>query len=226
MSTGLGIEEFPPCIVLESTAEESVTTKVEFSEEMELIRKFSPPSIAEIQARQIFLGEKTSKYTLFLDLDETLISGRSYLGISSINHDAQVIVRPFAEKLLEELSPFYELVIFTAAGEDYAMSAVKCLDPELKYIKKVLSQQHCILADDKFHYIKDLRIIADRKLDEMLIVDNSIISFAFQMECGIPVSSFYGDSNDGELKLLLDYLLELYNQPNIVESNKTQIDLC
>jgi len=41
-------------------------------------------------------------------------------------------------------------------------------------------------------YVKDLRIIADREIKDMIIVDNSIISFAFNMENGVPIAAFTG----------------------------------
>jgi len=40
--------------------------------------------------------------------------------------------------------------------------------------------------------VKDLRIIEDRDAANMIIVDNSIISFAWNLENGIPISSFVG----------------------------------
>jgi TFIIF-interacting CTD phosphatase-like protein len=41
-------------------------------------------------------------------------------------------------------------------------------------------------------YVKDLRIIADRDLKDIIIVDNSIISFAFNLSNGVPISAFTG----------------------------------
>ena len=53
-------------------------------------------------------------YTLVLDLDETLIH---YI---EDNDTAYVNVRPGAEEFIEELSKYYEIVIFTAALQKYA----------------------------------------------------------------------------------------------------------
>jgi len=38
--------------------------------------------------------------------------------------------------------------------------------------------------------VKDLRIIDDRALEDMVIVDNSILSFAAQLDNGVPICSF------------------------------------
>ena len=52
------------------------------------------------------------KYTLVLDLDETLVH---YV---EEEDNAYILIRPGAEKFIEELSKYYELVIFTAATQD------------------------------------------------------------------------------------------------------------
>ena len=41
--------------------------------------------------------------------------------------------------------------------------------------------------------MKDLRIIANRSLKDMVIVDNAVYSFAFQLDNGIPIVPFYSD---------------------------------
>jgi TFIIF-interacting CTD phosphatase-like protein len=62
------------------------------------------------------------------------------------------------------------------------------IDPEKKYFQHRLYRQHCFKIDDV--YIKDLRIISDRLLEETLIVDNSILSFAMQLDNGVPMCAF------------------------------------
>ena len=101
---------------------------------------------------------------------------------------------------------------------------VDLIDPERKYIKDVLSHEHCIPLGNGL-YVKDLRIIKDRRMDEMLIVDNSVISFAFQLANGIPIGSYYGEEDDQELGFLNTYLSELYSQENIVKLNGENMGL-
>ena len=54
----------------------------------------------------------------------------------------------------------------------------------------------------KGHYIKDLRIIKNRNLKDMVIVDNLLTSFGFQLDNGIPILEFKDNENDTELKHL------------------------
>ena len=63
-------------------------------------------------------------------------------------------------------------------------------------------------------------MIEDRDLSDMLIVDNSILSFGFQLDNGVPICSFYSGgpdrgSSDQELLYLLTYLEEVYHQKDM-----------
>jgi CTD small phosphatase-like protein 2 len=51
-------------------------------------------------------------------------------------------------------------------------------------------RQHCYLTPENY-YVKDLRVIANRELKDMVLVDNSVFSFAYQLENGVPIVSFY-----------------------------------
>jgi len=39
-------------------------------------------------------------------------------------------------------------------------------------------------------YVKDLRVI-DRNLNDMVLIDNAAYSYAFQLENGVPILSYY-----------------------------------
>jgi len=204
---------------------EEETTKVIYAKELGIIKGLPAPKLDDITSHQVFLGETTKKYTLLLDLDETLVAFRSDSGKIKTQYEESsgIIVRPFAVSLIETLSAYYEIVIFTAASEEYANEVTEILDPDHKYITKVLTNCHCLYVNE--FYVKDLRIIADRQLDQMLIVDNSIISFAFQLENGIPVTPYFGEADDQELDYLTTYLKALISAKNIVEKNKVNIGL-
>lgn len=53
--------------------------------------------------------------------------------------------------------------------------------------------------------MKDLRILGV-DLKDVVLVDNSTYSFAFQLDNGIPILPFYNDRNDDELLHLTNYL--------------------
>ena len=64
-------------------------------------------------------------------------------------------------------------------------------------------------------YVKDLRIIGDRNLKDIILVDNSIVSFAFNLDNGVPISAFMRQQNDEELLFLVSYLEEIYSFPDV-----------
>ena len=43
-------------------------------------------------------------------------------------------------------------------------------------------------------------------MEKIVIVDNSILSFVYQINNGIPILPFYSNENDNELQNLLVYL--------------------
>jgi CTD small phosphatase-like protein 2 len=47
-------------------------------------------------------------------------------------------------------------------------------------------------------YVKDLRILKDRDLKDIIVVDNSIISFAFNLDNGVPIKSFSREEKKDE----------------------------
>lgn len=57
----------------------------------------------------------TKKYCLVLDLDETLVHFKID---SKIPNQGEIIIRPYLFEFLNQLSPFFELIMFTAATEE------------------------------------------------------------------------------------------------------------
>ena len=98
-------------------------------------------------------------------------------------------MRPFLDNCLEHLSKFYEIAVFTAGEQTYADAVLDYLDEERQIIKHRLYRQHCVKVADGV-YVKDLRIIKDRLLQDIILVDNSIVSFAFNLDNGVPISAF------------------------------------
>lgn len=65
-------------------------------------------------------------------------------------------------------------------------------------------------------YIKDLDVILDREKSSMVLVDNSILSFAFDLANGVPINSFMGDEEDDrDLLYLVSFLEEAFYQSDI-----------
>jgi TFIIF-interacting CTD phosphatase-like protein len=84
-------------------------------------------------------------------------------------------------------------------------------------------RQDCIQVQEFF--VKDLDVFIDREKENIVIVDNSIMSFAFDLDNGVPIQSFMGnEEEDKELLFLISFLEEaFYTQdvrPSIREAFK------
>ena len=171
----------------------------------------------EVMMKAIELGKKQKPKLLIFDMDETLVAAKfagsvpekfqSTFSFPYQSTEISVRLRPYLSDALEKLSQFYEMVVFTAGQQDYADNILDYIDPEKKYFQRRLYRQDCIKCDQ--FYIKDLDIILDREKTEIIIVDNSIVSFAFDLENGVPINSFMGtEEDDKELLFLYSFLEE------------------
>ena len=123
---------------------------------------------------------------------------------------AGIKIRPFARQVLAKLSESFEIVIFTASHSSYANKVINMLDPDGSIIKFRMFRDHCIQTKEGVH-VKDLRIIRNRKLENIIIVDNSLYCFGFQLANGIPILPYYDDPEDEELLELELFLMKLKN---------------
>lgn len=157
------------------------------------------------------------KKCLMLDLDETLIFAHNE--VSDPNFDEQielyigegrthtifVYYRPFLREFLEYVSKKWEIGIFTSSSNIYANAILQRIDPQNKFFSFRLFKNSCY-RDCNNHLIKDLDIMGNRDLRDLVMVDNSIDSVIYQLDNCVPVVPFYGDSSDQELVSLAKFL--------------------
>lgn len=91
--------------------------------------------------------------TLVLDLDETLVhfayspSGGSF------------IVRPGCFEFLRSVSKCYEVMIFTAATQEYANRVINLVDPQGEFIHHRLYRQHTNMINGEIVKVRIISII-------------------------------------------------------------------
>ena len=88
------------------------------------------------------------------------------------------------------------------------------LDPAGEFVKHRLFREHCIMTKEGVH-VKDLRIISNRQLEDIIIVDNSLYCFGFQLANGIPILPYFDDPDDEELLELELFLVKIKSVKNI-----------
>lgn len=104
-------------------------------------------------------------------------------------------MRPGAEEFVVQMAEYYEVIVFTAALQDYADWVLDQIDPRKK-LKCRLYRQHAIPSGGT--YIKDLSRIG-RPLNRVIIVDNLAENFQYQPENGIMIKSWMGEPQDTAL---------------------------
>jgi CTD small phosphatase-like protein 2 len=110
-----------------------------------------------------------------LDLDETLIHFDEEESHEPEDEEVCYMVRPGVTKFLVELSAFYEIVVFTAALQDYADWILNQID-QRNCISHRLYRQHTQQRSE--FAIKDLSLLG-RDLRTTVIVDNISENFHF-----------------------------------------------
>lgn len=205
---------------MESHCSEENIKKIKKNLETEIVEKKNTDSSIESFPKPPFLKPISPKYkyTLVLDLDETLVH---YISDSD---SAYIQIRPGAEEFIKELSEYCEIVIFTAALKSYADLVVDGIDPD-GVIADRLYRQHTIGIGNA--NIKDLEKLG-RDIKHVIIIDNYLDNFSLQPKNGLNILDFEGNEYDDELNYLKNDLIKLFKlNPDDVRSylKDIQIDM-
>jgi CTD small phosphatase-like protein 2 len=94
------------------------------------------------------------------------------------------------------MSQIYEVFLFTTADSHYANYFLNLLNGRTgNSITGVFSREHCVNLY-KSIFLKDLEIVANRSLKDMVLVDNTAMSFGFHLENGVPILTYDNDPED------------------------------
>ena len=159
------------------------------------------------------------KYTLVLDMDETLIhflyknkDNNNILRLNMIEQNdimqfGMFLLRPYANMFFEKLKNLYEIIIFTNGTKEYCDRILEIIDPKVEYIKFRLYRKHSITKDND-NYLKDLSLLG-RDLSKIIIIDDLAKNYKLQQDNGLPITSWKGDVNDTTLKDLIPILIKI-----------------
>uniref|UniRef100_A0A7S1NJ03 FCP1 homology domain-containing protein n=1 Tax=Eutreptiella gymnastica TaxID=73025 RepID=A0A7S1NJ03_9EUGL len=153
-----------------------------------------------------------SRHTLVLDLDETLIHS-SFTPIPYPDHVVHIVLegvaqavyvrmRPYLHHFLAKVRGLFEVVMLTASLAVYANPVCDVVDTG-SWLHNRLYRDSCAILNG--NYIKDLSYLG-RQLHSVIIVDNSPTSYLFQPRNAVPISSWFDDPNDTELRDMLPML--------------------
>jgi Dullard-like phosphatase family protein len=144
------------------------------------------------------------KYSLVLDLEETLINFRLK---TDEKGEGILKFRPGLYEFLEGVAGIYEIILFTSSSQDYAESLINAIEENKKYFEYTFFRQHNIIIENDF--VKDISRIG-RNLDKIIIVDNMPQNFRLQKDNGIMIKAFWGeDYYDTALNNLIPILTNI-----------------
>ena len=168
-------------------------------------------SISDIDNNKVevpYLKNKCpKKFSLVLDLDETLISFKLEPGDEN---KGTIRFRPYLDSFLQKVREKYEIIVFTSGTKDYADPLEDAIEQEENYFDARLYRQHTVVYGKDI--VKDISRIG-RPLDKICIVENMPQNYRLQKENGILIKSFYGDDiYDTALVSLGDILIKISNE--------------
>lgn len=199
---------------------------------LKIVKTLPPVDLEQLKEKRINVPRRPgyeNKKTVIFDLDETLVhccenieESKPDIRVPVHFPNGEIItaginIRPYAIECLKEANKNFEVFVFTASHQCYANVVLDQLDPTGELIHQRFFRENCINMNGV--YIKDLRIFANRKLGEIIIVDNASYSYAYQIDNGIPIISWHDNREDKELLNLIDYLQTLIDVEDIRETN-------
>ena len=165
----------------------------------------------------------TKELTLVLDLDETLIS---FQYTNENKKEGILNLRPGLRIFLDEISQYYEIIIFTCATKEYASPILDKIEKDKKYFSGRLYREDNVIINNEF--IKDISLLG-RDIEKVIIVDNMIQNFRLQKENGILIKWYCGDDeSDNTLFNLKKLLFRIYDEReddvrNLLKKYKNEI---
>lgn len=147
---------------------------------------------------QTKVQKQSKKYKLVLDLMGTLI------WIQNSKENNQIIIRPFAQNFIENMSNYFELILFSEEPIKFNEWILKVIDP-LQHIKSSYSQKDCVKLNGC--NVKDLKTIG-MNLSNTIMIDDNIKNFHFQPQNGILIRKWTGEEDDRVLKSIQQILIK------------------
>lgn len=167
---------------------------------------------------------ETEKMLLILDLDETLIHATERkLGIDPHFEYAEYFIykRPFVDEFLVEMSQYFDLAIWSSAGDQYVNGVVNLIKPNEIELQFIWAQSRCTIRRDyelgNYVYEKRLKKIKNLgfRLEKALIIDDSPEKTRDNFGNAIYIQAFEGNPEDDELTLLSQYLKSIRRTENV-----------
>ncbi|XP_078062067.1 carboxy-terminal domain RNA polymerase II polypeptide A small phosphatase 1-like, partial [Mustelus asterias] len=166
-------------------------------------------------------AQDSGKKCVVIDLDETLVHS-SFKPVNNADfiipveidgqvHQVYVLKRPHVDEFLKRMGELFECVLFTASLSKYADPVADLLD-KWGAFRFRLFRDSCVFHQG--NYVKDLSRLG-RDLNKLIIIDNSPASYVFHPNNAVPITSWFDDMHDTELRSLIPFFERLSKEDNI-----------
>ena len=142
------------------------------------------------------------KFCLVLDIDETISHSLK------LNFGYYFIMRPGVLELLNEISQFFEIIIFTSSPKIYADNIIDKIDAKGNLISHRLYKTHVFFERGKS--VKNLNLIG-RDINKIIFVDNLKCNAKYNPKNLYLIPTWTDDIYDDKLYKLKDKLIYIYN---------------
>ena len=123
-----------------------------------------------------------------------------------------ILKRPHLDTFLATLAPYYHICVFTASIRRYADAVLDLVDTR-GCVQQRLYRSHCT-RDDAGALVKDLAVLG-RGRKRVVLVDNSPVAYSRNEDNAVPISTWYDEQGDTELRSLIPLLLALRNVDDV-----------
>ena len=137
------------------------------------------------------------KFCLVLDIDETISH------TLKLNFGGYFLLRPGTKSFLEEVSKYYEIIIFTSSPKKYADKILDKIDVNGNIISHRLYKNHVLYENGKT--IKNLNLIG-RDLTKTIFIDNLRSNAKYNLDNLCPITTWKSDIFDNRLIKLKEKL--------------------
>lgn len=138
-----------------------------------------------------------------------------------------VNLRPFVREMLSSLKDRFNLFIFTQAEDRVAEKLIEIIEKDGPLFTACFyrSESTELSTMRETFFVLDFTVFENINMEESLLVDSSLVHFAFQLGNGIPVLPFYDNTNDTELKILIKFLMSVSEDETLKDFCRKNLEL-
>lgn len=173
--------------------------------------------------------QNSKKKLLILDLDETLVYATEELlerKEDFVVGQYYVYKRPYLQKFIEFCLENFDVAVWTSSTMNYAIKVVDKIFPNPDVLKFFWARERCTFSFDeegRDNFLEKKMTKVRRcgyDLAKVIVVDDTPEKWRNSYGNLVRVKSFFGETDDNELKKLILYLQQIKSADNVRKIEK------